>query len=208
MALARLMEQGQLWRGNAEQRVDPRLLESSGYAGLDALLPGGGWLRGQLVELLYAGEGCGELRLLWPLLRRFCCSDRLVLWIDPPHHPYPLSLLQAGIRLDNQRIVRTRSQQERLWATEQALKSGCAPLVLSWLDARVSAAALRRLQLAAQEGEALGWMMRPDSVREQSSPAAYRLQLDAAAGMPQVTLLKRRGGWPLPPTALELPAVI
>lgn len=208
MALARLMEQGQLWRGQGERQIDPRLIESSGYAALDALLPGGGWLRGQLIELLYAGEGCGELRLLWPLLRRLAAPGQLILWIDPPHHPYPLPLLQAGIRLDSQRIVRTGSSRERLWALEQALKSGCAPLVLGWLGAEVSDAQLRRLQLAAQAGGGLGWIMRPDPVREQSSPLGYRVHLAATGGQPRLALLKRRGGWPLPPIPLDLPAVI
>lgn len=208
MALARLMEQGQLWRGRGDQQIDARLIESSGHAALDALLPGGGWLRGQLIELLHDGEGCGELRLLWPLLRRLAAPDQLILWIDPPHHPYPLALLRAGIRLDNQYLVRTHSRRERLWALEQALKSGCAPLVLGWLGAEVSGAQLRRLQLAAQEGGGLGWIMRPGCVREQSSPLAYRLQLSAPAGQPTLTLLKRRGGWPLPPVPLDLPAVV
>ncbi len=206
MALVQLMEQGQLWRGRQDSAVQLDALESSGYPELDARL-GGGWLKGQLIELLHAGEGRGELRLIWPLLRR-AAPEHPVFWIDPPHHPYALSLLQADIRPEAQQLVRTHSIKERLWAIEQALKSGCAPLVLGWLGEQVSTAALRRLQLAAQTGGGLGLIMRPDSVRSQSSPAAYRLHLDSSESGAEIALLKRRGGWPLPAASLDLPAVI
>lgn len=213
MGLARLIEQGQLWRGQAPLQLTDVAVESSGYPELDLLLPGGGWQRGQLVELICSGEGQGELRLLWPLLRRIRARDQLVLWVDPPHVPYPLTLQRAGVYLPAQRVVRTGSLKERLWVLEQALKSGCCPLVLSWLDAQVKTTALRRLQLAAAEGEALGWMFRPEGVSGQSSPAAYRMHLQAdtraePGTQVDLTLLKRRGGWPLPAQALTLPAVV
>ena len=208
MALADLIAQGSLWRGSEEAAAHTGDVEPSGYPELDALLAGGGWFKGQLIELLYAAEGCGELRLLWPLLQRYQKPDGLVIWVDPPFQPYPLALIQAGISLSSQRVVRTGSMKERLWATEQALKSGCAPLVLSWLGPQVPTAALRRLQLAVQEGGGLGWMMRPEQVREQPSPAGYRLHLRPGLAAAELTLLKRRGGWPLPPTELELPAVV
>lgn len=206
MALVQLMEQGQLWRGTQDAGIQTEALESSGYPELDARL-GGGWLKGQLIELLQAGEGRGELRLIWPLLRS-AAPERPVFWIDPPHHPYALALLQAGIRPEAQQLVRTHSIKERLWALEQALKSGCAPLVLGWLGGQVSTAALRRLQLAAQSGGGLGLIMRPDSVQSQSSPAAYRLHLNSSEAGAEIALLKRRGGWPLPAASVELPAVI
>ncbi|SEG87651.1 translesion DNA synthesis-associated protein ImuA [Marinobacterium lutimaris] len=206
MALVQLMEQGQLWRGTQDAGIQAEALESSGYPELDARL-GGGWLKGQLIELLQSGEGRGELRLLWPLLRR-AEPERPVFWIDPPHQPCALSFLQADIRPESQQLVRTHSMKERLWAIEQALKSGCAPLVLSWLGEQVTTPALRRLQLAAQTGGGLGLIMRPDSVRSQSSPAAYRLHLDSSDKGAEVALLKRRGGWPLPAAAVDLPAVI
>ena len=56
-----------LWRANqlggARAVVSP-----SGFALLDAQLPGGGWPHGALTELLLAQPGIGELRLLAPAL--------------------------------------------------------------------------------------------------------------------------------------------
>ncbi len=207
MALAELIERGQLWRGQGGQGMQAAAVEPSGFAQLDELLPGGGWQRGQLVELLCDDEGRGELRLLWPLLRRIAADNALILWVDPPHHPYPLALRQAGIGLSGQRIVRTHSVKERLWALEQALGSGCCGLVLGWLDAGVPGTALRRLQLAASEGEALGWIFRPNAVASQHSSAAYRLRLHNGHSERQVEveLLKRRGGWPVSARTLSLP---
>jgi len=207
MTLVSLLEQGQLWRGSQGELPQADQIESSGYRELDKRLTGNGWLRGQLIELLYAGEGRGELRLLWPLLKHFADDERPIFWIDPPYHPYPLSMLQAGIGLSAQHIVSTASNKERLWAIEQVLKSGSASLVLSWLDAGVSMSNLRRLQLAAQAGGGLGWVMRPEEVREQSSAAAYRVLLRSSGKRLELTLLKRKGGWSLPPFAMDLPEV-
>ena len=56
-----------VWRasqvGGGAQAVSP-----SGFAALDALLPGGGWPHGALTELLLPQPGIGELRLLAPVL--------------------------------------------------------------------------------------------------------------------------------------------
>lgn len=208
MSLVGLLEQGQLWRGSYSEPFQTESVESSGYAPLDERLVGSGWLQGQLVELLYSGEGRGEVRLLWPLLKRFSATGRSVFWVDPPYYPYPLALIQAGIGPATHFVVRTDSRKERLWAIEQVLKSGASPLVLGWLDTQVSSPALRRLQIAAQAGGGLGWMMRPNEVCRQASSAAYRLLLNNPEEGVELTLLKRRGGWPLPPFVLELPEVI
>lgn len=207
MALTELIERGQLWRAQDGPGMQAVAMEPSGLAALDAQLVGGGWQRGQLVELLCNGEGGGELRLLWPLLRRLSAQETLVLWIDPPYHPYALALQQAGIDLSRQRLVRTRTLKQRLWALEQALNSGSCALVLGWLDATVPGPALRRLQLAASEGDTLGWIFRPPAVAGQSSAAAYRLRLQPGQNEQQVELelLKRRGGWPVPALSLALP---
>src|SRR5215472_3973251 len=86
----------------------------SGFAGLDAELPGGGWPHGQLVELLYDDPGIGELSLLAPVLAAQARASRTCVWIlpcerGPGEHghqaddpmqkalPYPPALAEAGI---------------------------------------------------------------------------------------------------------------
>ena len=45
---------------------------SSGFAALDAELPGGGWPRGALTEILVDHVGLGECSLVLPALGKMC----------------------------------------------------------------------------------------------------------------------------------------
>ena len=65
--LAGALERGDIRRGDAFA-VAPAPTLASGFPRLDAELPGGGWPRGALTELLAEHEGIGELGLLLPAL--------------------------------------------------------------------------------------------------------------------------------------------
>ena len=84
-----------------------------------------------------------------------------------------------------------------LWAHEQALRSGACEVALAWLP-RASPRAMRRLQLAAEQGRALGVLYRSQRYASEASPAMLRVLLDplVAAGKhgARVSLLKSRGG--------------
>ena len=72
-----------LWRGDQMERsVDPAF--PSGFALLDAQLPGGGWPRRVLTELLLPHPGVGEIRLLSPCLTATQRQGRLLMFFDPP----------------------------------------------------------------------------------------------------------------------------
>jgi len=180
-----------LWRGDA---LAPSLRPGvpSGFAELDAELPGGGWPVGVLSEILPASDGIGELRLLAPALARLSAAGRLLTWIAPPHQPYAPALAAAGIDLARMLIVRTTRAQDALWATELALRARACGAVLAW-PTRIRFAELRRLQLAAQGGQALAWLIRPPEAALEASPAPLRLRLETHAGMPAVDIFKRRG---------------
>jgi hypothetical protein len=92
-------------------------------------------------------------------------------------------------------VIRPRAGQDRLWAMEQALRSGVCGAVLGWIGA-ASDQALRRLKLAAEEGETPGFLLRPSDHRAESSPAALRLALMARDYGLDVEILKSRGGGP------------
>jgi len=191
--LAELIQQGQVWRAQDAPARPAQPLLPTGYPELDQCLAGG-WMSGQLIELLVDQPSSGELRLLLPLLSKVSQQPGLIMWIDPPMHPYPLALAQAGIRLKDHRVIRTQSLDERLWVMEQALKSGCAPVVMGWLD-KVPATALRRLQLAVHQGEGLAFIVRSSAMAAQPSPATFRLHLKAQTDGVKVDLLKRRQAW-------------
>ncbi len=199
-----------LWRANQLGRVVGEG-QASGFAALDAELPGHGWPRQALTELLLPHPGMGELRLMAPALAALQRSQRCLMWFDPPAAPCAWALAALGIDTRQLIVVRPQPQAERrrhaadmLWALEQALKSGHLGAVLAWLPARLPADALRRLQLAAQAHEGLAFLLRDAAYRSQPSPAPLRLLLSSAGpDLLRVALLKRRG----PPLAqaLELP---
>jgi protein ImuA len=84
-----------VWRasqiGGGAQPASP-----SGFAALDAELPGGGWPHGVLTELLLPQPGIGELRLLAPVLRAVSTPA-------PPPAPAP----QAALAVPSGRHRRT-----------------------------------------------------------------------------------------------------
>ncbi|MCX7891789.1 MAG: translesion DNA synthesis-associated protein ImuA [Burkholderiales bacterium] len=182
-----------VWRGDGlAQAARPAV--PTGFAALDAALPGGGWPTAALSECLPAHEGIGELRLFGPALARLARERRLLAWIAPPHLPYAPALAAAGIDLERVLVVKTRTPQETLWATEQALRANACGAVLAWPPERVKYAELRRLQLAAEGRGAVAVLFRTPPAAAESSPAALRLALETAPGALAVRVLKRRGG--------------
>lgn len=192
MGMAELLAAGQIWRGPQYGRQGD--VTSTGFADLDDHL-GGGWPQGAISELLLAAPGCGELSLLMPLLTQCACRGGWQAWINPPSLPYAPALLRAGLRLEQQMVVRGVPERDLLWATHQALASGACPVVLAWLP-DVDPGQIRRLQLAAEKGHCYGFLVRPDAVATQASQAAVRLHLAADAGRLRISVRKRRGGWP------------
>ncbi|HTV97962.1 MAG TPA: translesion DNA synthesis-associated protein ImuA [Steroidobacteraceae bacterium] len=182
---------------------------STGRRALDARLPGGGWPRASLIEVLIDAPGLGEIQLFLPALLE-CQRERdgdWVVWIAPPHEPFAPALAQQGIELSRLIIVRPASAVEALWAAEQALSSGVCAAVLLWLKG-TDDRWLRRLKLAAESGGALGVLFRPERHRYESSPAALRLLLTQGNREPHLELLKVQGGYPGPlePESFELGA--
>ena len=99
-------------------------------------------------------------------------------------------------------IIHAPEPDDALWAFEQCLRSGSCAAVLGWPEG-ASHAALRRLQVAADHGQALGVALRSARHAPQPSPAALRLQLLPDGGL---QVLKCRGGAvPARPIALPVP---
>jgi hypothetical protein len=200
--LSVLLARPDLRRGGALAQVASRSIPT-GFAALEAELPGGGWPTGCLTELLPAHAGIGELRILGPALAQLSRAGKRLAWIAPPHLPYAPALDAAGIALARLLIVRTAAARDTLWAAEQALASSACSAVLVWPGA-VKYAELRRLQLAAEKARALAVLFRPPQAAGDASPAALRLALDTAAGALAVRILKRRGSLCERPVIIDL----
>ena len=201
-ALAQLLHNPLLWRGDQLARAEQTV--SSGFHDLDRALPGGGWPQAGLTELLSDVEGIGELRLLCPALRRLALGGEWILLIAPPRLPYAPAFAAAGI--DPQRIVVVAAEDKhRWWAAEQVLRARSAGALL-FRPAALGEQRLRRLQLAAQEGNTLAFVFATTARAAQPSPAPLRIRLSPAAAQLRVEIFKRRGGMMSAPLLLDVAA--
>ncbi len=186
--LARLLEHPAIWRGRSAARLE---VLSSGFTALDERLPGKGWPRTGLIEILTARFGSGELYLLLPSLATLthAAAARWCVWVAPPLMPFAPALAAAGVGVDRIAVV---GGARPLWAFEQVLGSGACDAALAWAR-RPQPREVRRLQLAAERGRTLGVLFRPRSALREASPAVLRIGLEPIAAGMRVTLLKGRG---------------
>ncbi|MEW5248047.1 translesion DNA synthesis-associated protein ImuA [Microbulbifer discodermiae] len=192
--LRRLLDRADIWQAANEQRR-PRNGITTGYRSLDALLSGHGWPRGATTELLADQSGIGELSLLLPALAELTRDGQMVVLVNPPHIPYAPALAAAGVQLDRLLILHPRGQRDQLWAMEQSLQAGCCGALLSWQPSREATDRdLRRLQIAARQGDCLHFHFRPGSCAAAPSPASLRLQLSSDGEQLTLQLLKQLGG--------------
>jgi protein ImuA len=186
---------------------------ATGFAALDAELPGGGWPRRALSELLLPHPGVGEIRLLAPPLVAAQRAGRLVMVFDPPAALSASALERLGFDVGELLVVHTRSRvipgSDSLWALEQALKSGHVGAVLAWLPPRLRTERLRRLQLAAHSHDGAAFVMREASAAGRPTASPLRLALQAGgADRLRLRVLKRRGPPLETPLQLALPPVL
>lgn len=202
----------QLWRAHQLGRSAERPIPS-GFEALDAELPGGGWPRRALTELLLPHPGIGEIRLLAAGLAAVQQAGRLVMMFDPPAAISAPALGELGIDVAQLLVIQTHLQPhagaDRLWALEQALKSGHVGAVVGWMPACLRADRLRRLQLAAHAHDGPAFVFREPSAQGRASAAPLRLALHSAGpDRLAVRVIKRRGPPLLVPVQLALPAVL
>jgi cell division inhibitor SulA len=202
-ALAALLQHPLLWRG--DQLAQAQDAVASGFASLDRELPGGGWPRAALTELLVDTEGIGELQLLVPALQWLAQAGQWLALVAPPHSPYAPAFAGRGIDPARVIVVEAAEERQRWWAAEQVLRSNSAGALLFW-PKTVGDARARRLQVAAQEGKALAFLFAPAARAAQPSPAPLRLRLIGAGAHLGIDIVKRRGGGVCAPLRLEVAA--
>src|SRR5687767_5032279 len=188
--LTHILQHPAIWRGSDAAQTKAI---ATGFSALDECLPGSGWPRSGLVEILIPRLGSGELYLLMPLLAALTNQDtaRWCAWIAPPYQPFAPALAARGVALERVLVVRTK---EPLWALEQALGLGACEVVLAWVR-RLSPRDIRRLQLAAERGRALGILFRGHRAAHEPSSAILRVLLEPAeGGGVRLSLVKSRGG--------------
>ena len=200
MPLETLLDARRVWRG--QSHATPSSTCPTGHDALDAALPTGGWPEAALTELLLPAPGMGELQLLWPALARLSAppslqtaDGRVIAVVAPPWVTYAPAWQAAGVHLPNLQVIRCEGR-DALWAAEQCLRSAACAAVLCWPE-KANDRALRRLQVAAETGQCLGFAFRDPVMARNPSPAALRLLLEGRSQQGEsirVRVLKCRGG--------------
>lgn len=148
---------------------------STGCSAFDEWFPQGGLVRGQTVELIAAGRGSGATALAMILARAICGEDGLLVLIDRQQTFYPAVLLSLGFDLENVLFVHPQSEEDHLWALEQALADRAVAAVWTDID-KLDKRYQRRWQLAAERGQTVGLLQRP--VKVLGHPTWAKLQVE------------------------------
>ena len=181
-----------LWRGS-ELGSSVTSVIPSGFAALDAELPGGGWPCRSLTEILQPQPSVAEWRLLAPAMRQIVEAGKDVVLVGPPKTPHLPGLQHIGI--DEKRLVwiQAETPAERLWVTEQLVKANAAGLLLSWLP-QARQEQIRRLQVCTQSCNGPVILCRPEAAQHESSAAPLRVQLTYGIDWElRLHLFKRKG---------------
>jgi hypothetical protein len=149
---------------------------STGSSDFDQLL-GGGFEQGSLVEWINA-PGAGATTLALIAAREACQKQGLVVVVDEKGLFYPPAAQSLGLNLDQIIVIRPANRQDYYWGLIQSLRSTGGNTVISWLET-TNERMLRRMQLAAEQGGALGFLIRPPSVLQEPSWAKYRFLIQA-----------------------------
>jgi protein ImuA len=151
-----------------------RLTHSLGISALDEMLPGRRLHAGSLVELLAATEGAGVWTLALFMARQVSCERSGLVVVDSQGCFYPPAAARWGMELNQMIVVRPRLPSDAQAACEEALRCSAVGAVLSWHQ-QIRVREFRRLQLAAEAGGGIGFVLRPAGALSVPSFAVLRL---------------------------------
>jgi protein ImuA len=155
---------------------------STGCEAFNELFPARGIWPGSLVEWL-EGDARGATTVSLAVARNVCPSRRPLILIDSQHELFPLALKGLGFDLSRVVVIRPTSGQEAFWACEEALR--CPGVGLVWAPlVNLHVTGFRRLQLAAEASQGVGFLLRSAQAARQPSWAESRLRVDPRPSSP------------------------
>jgi protein ImuA len=169
-----------------------------GMPALDPLLPDGGLPAGSLVELLSAAEGAGAWTFGLLMARQASGQQKTLVVVDLSGCFYPPAAAKLGVDLHRTIVVHPSTQGDAHAAMNLALRCSAVGAVVAWCD-RIQPLEFRRLQLAAEVGTGLGFLLRGSSALRAPSFARWRLLVtpmdstDASRRI-RVDVVRCRGG--------------
>jgi hypothetical protein len=141
-------------------------VSSCGCSQLDAMLPMHGFAHGSIIEWISSTSGDGALTLAMKAAKAAMDNGQHLIVIDQAKSFYPPAAAALGIALERMIVLHPSNQADAMWCLDQALRSPATAAVIAWQD-NISDTNARRLQLAAEQGNSLGFLLR-DSRRMKS----------------------------------------
>ncbi|UOD49387.1 translesion DNA synthesis-associated protein ImuA [Orrella daihaiensis] len=189
-----------VWRAS-EQAIAAVRTCSSTHSELDTWLPGGGWPRGSLIEILTDAPGSGEIALIAPSLAALPTQRPIVL-LKPPAVPNVLAWQQWQISSHRLWWLHPKTLPDAWWSAETVLRGHGFAALMAWLDP-IDEKALRRLHACVQETDTLMFLFRPKRAAQQFSPSPLRLMLTpSTARTMSIEIIKCKGSKPGVPIVL------
>lgn len=195
-----LQHQNLVWTGKTTSSTPS--VTGSGFSALDEQL-GGGFPDNGVVEIA-SDTGIGEIRLLLPYLQqKQLHQQRLLVFIAAPGQINGQLLSASGFNLRQVLLISPSSPKEALWASEQCLKSGACYAVMLWSN-RLEIHQAKRLQLASETGDSIQFVLKRQRLNRISLPVPLSLSCSPHQQGIEVTVNKRKGGWPSQPFTVNM----
>lgn len=115
---------------------------------------------GGVTELVLTHSAPEQLTLLLPMIAYLSheCGDRWITWIAP-HNVTRSTLESFGVDTRRIRLIHCKDSSQALWVTWEALVAGNSHTVIA-SPGKLSDKELLQLELAAQNGECQGLLLR------------------------------------------------
>ena len=132
---------------------------SSGCSAMDRCLPGGGYARGSMLELLRSHSGSGVTSIALMIARQAVVEGKYLVLVDPQRQFYPPAMMSLGIPMDRVIALQPSNHTDAIWGLAQVLRCTAVGAVIAEVGTFEDRVA-RKLQLAAEQGGGLGIFIR------------------------------------------------
>ena len=168
------------------------LVTESGCAVLDDMLPGGGWPKGGVVELIVPDGHAEAIDLVIPSLRRLSQQGRWITLVTPPLPSRAAVFTDRDINANHVLQVNPHPGRSGLWTVESMLRTGDSAAILAWPGCDTELMD-KRLQKAAEHGRTLCVLFRYESLATHPSGVDVRLNVEVSEGGRAVYRVNSRG---------------
>ena len=134
--------------------------------------------RGLISEVLYrADQPMMTQLLLLPLLQQLGQQSRWQLWLTPQKKLSRQWVEASGLPLSKVMQVRQMASEDTLDSMIRALRTGNYSVVIAWVSESLTEEEHARLANAAEEGNAVGFIMRPIAAAPHSARQQFGLKI-------------------------------